>query len=155
MLPVGAQAPDFTLTDHLGGQVTLSELRGRNSVVLVFYPADFSNGCTGQLCALRDDYRRFQEAGAVVLAISAAPRFLNRAFAVRHGFQFQLLVDLFQRVARLYEAAKPGVPLLNKRVVYVIGRDGRILFAEEGMPSDARLLEALDAEPAGTIDDRR
>lgn len=143
MLPIGAIAPDFTLTDNHGERVTLSAFAGKHPVVLVFYPADFSSGCTRQLCAIRDDYSRFQEAGAIVLGISAAPWLIHRAFAERYGYQFPLLADLFQNTARRYEAV--NIPLLNRRIVYVVGKDGRIIFAEEGMPSDETILAAITA----------
>src|SRR5262245_58680077 len=104
MLAINTSAPDFRLTSDRGARVTLSSFRDRNPVVLIFYPMDFTGGCTQQLCAIRDDFAQFQQAGAVVLGISSAPRLVHRAFAARHGYQFPLLADTFQRVAKVYDA---------------------------------------------------
>jgi peroxiredoxin Q/BCP len=146
MLTIGAEAPDFTLTSDRGEHVSLSSFRGRQPVVLVFYPMDFTGGCTQQLCAIRDDHQRFVEAGALVLGVSAAPRLLHRAFSARHGYQFPLLDDRARRVAKAYETFDPRRPLVNLRTVYVVGKDGHIRFAERGMPSDDAILAALSAD---------
>ena len=69
MIEKGKQAPDFTLPSDQGGNVTLSELRGRK-VVLYFYPKDDTPGCTTEACEFRDTLPRFDELDAVVLGVS-------------------------------------------------------------------------------------
>ena len=69
MLEEGIMAPDFTLTADGGGEVSLSDYRGKQ-VVLYFYPKDDTPGCTTEACNFRDDYTEILAAGAVVLGIS-------------------------------------------------------------------------------------
>ena len=76
---VGDTAPDFTLKNQDNQDVTLSALRGK-PVVLVFYPLDFSGICTTELCAIRDDYSAFEQAGAAVFGISRDSRFTHKAY---------------------------------------------------------------------------
>ena len=59
-IEVGAEAPDFTLKDQAGNDVTLSAFRGKQNVVLVFYPFTFTGVCEGELCSLRDDLSEFE-----------------------------------------------------------------------------------------------
>ena len=74
-LAAGTEAPDFTLKDQDGNDVTLSSYRGNQNVVLVFYPFTFTGVCQGELCSLRDDLSEFESANAQVLAISCDSRF--------------------------------------------------------------------------------
>jgi peroxiredoxin len=125
-LQIGAEAPDFTLTDHTGEAVTLSELRGR-PVVLVFYPAAFTGRCTGELCSIRDELADFERADAEVLAISVDPAASLRVFAEQEGLGFRLLSDFWPHgaVALAYDAFVPEQGVAT-RATYVIDRDGRI-----------------------------
>ena len=70
MVSPGDAAPDFTLKDQDGNDVTLSKFRGEKNVVLVFYPFTFTGVCEGELCSLRDDLSEYENANAQVLAIS-------------------------------------------------------------------------------------
>src|SRR3954447_21563947 len=79
MIEAGQQAPDFTLPDQDGGDVTLSDFRGR-TVVLYFYPKADTPGCTTQACGIRDHAREYDEAGAVVLGVSPDPVSLVKKF---------------------------------------------------------------------------
>ncbi|HMD67661.1 MAG TPA: redoxin domain-containing protein, partial [Chitinivibrionales bacterium] len=72
MLDIGKTAPDFTLVSDKGDTVRLSDFRGNNYVVLIFYPGDQTPGCTKQLCAIRDDYAEFGKKGAVVFGVNPA-----------------------------------------------------------------------------------
>ncbi len=134
-LQIGEEAPDFTLTDHTGEAVTLSELRGR-PVVLVFYPAAFTGRCTGELCAIRDELAAFEDAEAEVLAISVDTAASLRVFAEQEGLRFRLLSDFWPHgaVAQAYDAflAERGTAT---RATYVIDRDGRIAAQFRVSPS--------------------
>jgi peroxiredoxin Q/BCP len=85
---VGDPAPDFTLPDHQGDDVTLSGFLGESNVVLYFYPKDFSPGCTAQACFFRDSYEDFTDMGAVVRA--RATYIIDRKGAVRHVFTSEI-----------------------------------------------------------------
>lgn len=150
MLPVGSEAPDFTLPDEQGEMVTLSSFRGKQAVVLIFYPGDETPGCTQQLCGIRDTYQAFEAAGAVVFGFNPASGERHRRFVQRHNFPFRLLVDSDRTVARDYKALMLNLgPLaIVNRTVYVVGKEGAIRFAERGAPPTAKILASLEGEQA-------
>ena len=102
-LGAGAVAPDFTLRDQHGQDVTLSALRG-TPVALVFYPFAFSGICTGELCEIRDNLAAFADEGVRLLAVSCDHMFSQRAYADAQGLTFPLLSDFWPHgaVARAY-----------------------------------------------------
>lgn len=102
-LEVGQKAPDFTLTDASGQQRTLSELRGR-PVIVYFYPAAFTPGCTTEACDFRDNLGSFQGAGYTVLGISPDPVSRLREFADAEQLSFPLLSDEDSAVAKEWGA---------------------------------------------------
>jgi peroxiredoxin Q/BCP len=134
-LTVGAEAPDFAVPDDRGRTVTLAALRGRY-VVLVFYPGDDTPGCTKQLCQFRDDWSQAKKRGVLVFGVNPQDARHHANFRKKFKFPFPLLVDQGQEVAKAYHANG----LFVKRTVYLIGRDGKILFARRGMPSPAEVL---------------
>ncbi len=92
-LTIGQPAPDFTLVNQHGEQVTLSSYKGKKNVVVVFYPFSFSGTCTGELCALRDNLASFQNEKAELLAVSCDAMHSQRAFAEKEGYKFPVLAD--------------------------------------------------------------
>jgi len=92
---VGAAAPDFTLKDQAGNDVTLSSFKGKSAVALHFYPFTFTGVCEGELCRIRDDYRDFEAAGVQVLAVSCDSRHSQRVWAEQQGFTFPVLSDFW------------------------------------------------------------
>lgn len=96
-LTAGDTAPDFTLSDQDGEDVTLSDLRG-NPVVVYFYPKDDTPGCTTQACGIRDAWGDLQEAGAVVLGVSPDDVGSHRAFAEKYDLPHRLLADVDKQV---------------------------------------------------------
>jgi peroxiredoxin len=138
-LPAGAVAPDFTLPDANKSSVTLSSFRGRQPVLLVFYPFAFSSVCTGELCRLRDELHAFTDAGVQVLAISCDTSQSLRAWALEQGFQFPLLSDFWPHgeVARAYDvfSEKAG---MAQRGTFLVDADGVIRFAEVNPPGQPR-----------------
>ena len=141
LIPVGQAVPDFEATDHQGQQVRLSELLKVGRVVLVFYPKDNTPVCTKQLCALRDDWSKFQERKVAVLGINPADKDSHAAFASKHSFPFPVVVDQNSRIAAAFGA---GGMLFTKRTVYVIDRDRKVLLAEGGVVPHDRIFAALD-----------
>jgi peroxiredoxin len=101
---VGEQAPDFELKDQHGSPVRLSSFRGTKNVVLVFYPLAFSGVCTGELCALRDDFPEVNREDVELLTVSVDSTFVLRTWADRDNFDFSLLSDFWPHgeVAKLY-----------------------------------------------------
>ena len=137
-LPVGTQAPDFSVSDQDGSRVSLSSLRGRN-VVLVFYPADDTSVCTKQLCEFRDHWAQAQARNTVVFGVNPARSAAHQKFHDKYKFPFPLLIDEGQKIAKLYQSDGWFVP---KRTVYLIGPDGTIRYSRRGKPSPEEVLAA-------------
>lgn len=101
MIQAGAEAPDFTLPDHNGDPVSLSDHAGRN-VVLYFYPRADTPGCTTQACGIRDRGPEYAALDAVVIGVSPDPVAAVRKFHDRHGLDFTLLADEDHAVCEAY-----------------------------------------------------
>ena len=139
LLATGSEAPDFSVSDEQGRLVRLSDYRGKQPVVLVFYPMDETPTCRGQLCELRDNWDLFTKRGVAVFGVNPGGAASHEKFKQHHAFPFPLLVDQGKQVAKKYGADG----LVIKRSVYAIGKDGRIVFAERGKPSSETILAAI------------
>jgi mycoredoxin-dependent peroxiredoxin len=148
---VGSEAPDFTLRDERGEEVTLSSLRGRN-VVLVFYPLAFSGICTKELHDITDLKDQFAGATAEVYGISVDSPFALNAFKRDEGLSAHLLSDFHPKgaVAREYDAYLDEVGIAT-RATYVIDKDGKIAWKQVTHPGEVRdqqqVITALAACP--------
>ena len=91
----GQEAPDFELKDQHGQPVRLSSFRGAKNVVLVFYPLAFSGVCTGELCALRDEFPEISREDVELLTVSADSTFVLRKWSDTENFGFGLLSDFW------------------------------------------------------------
>jgi peroxiredoxin Q/BCP len=128
MLSTGDQAPDFTLQDQTGQQVSLDGLLADGPVVLFFYPKAMTTGCTKESCHFRDLAGEFAEVGAQRVGISADKVDKQAAFDAKHSLGYPLLSDADRKVASAFGVKRPG-PIFNKRATFVIGADRRILAA--------------------------
>ena len=125
MLKTGTSAPDFTLPDEDGNSVSLSELLADGAMILYFYPADFTPGCTKEACDIRDIHGELAEAGLQVVGVSPQDADSHRRFRDKHGLPFRLLCDTDKAVIRRYDADGPlGIGV--RRVTYLIAADGTI-----------------------------
>jgi thioredoxin-dependent peroxiredoxin len=140
LIPVGQKAPDFEASDQTGHPVRLSKLLKKGEVVLIFYPGDFTPGCTKQLCAVRDDWSQFQKRGATVVGINPADAAKHARFATQYGFPFPLIADAGSRITAAYGARGPSA---TQRTVYVIRKDGTVALAERGMVAHEEIFAAL------------
>ncbi|MQY28426.1 peroxiredoxin [Nocardia aurantia] len=129
MLQVGDDAPEFELSDQNGETVRLSAVLEKGPVVLFFYPAALSPGCTREACHFRDIVGEFAERGASILGISADDVAKQKKFDDTHRLGYPLLADTDGNVARAYGLKRriPGIPA--KRGTFVIGSDRKILAA--------------------------
>lgn len=132
-LKAGDQAPDFTLYNSEKEQVSLSDYRGSN-VVLLFFPQAFTGVCTKELCTMRDDIAYYEGLNAQILAISVdSVNTLNR-FKQDQNFNFPLLSDFNKNVSTAYDALYEefafGMKGVSKRSAFVIDADGVIRYAE-------------------------
>jgi peroxiredoxin Q/BCP len=123
----GDLAPDFELPDENGQVRRLSELLGHGPVVLFFYPAAMTYGCTKESCHFRDLAAEFGAAGAQRVGISADPVSKQKQFSDKHTFDFPLLSDAHRVVAGQFGVRRSIGMLGNKRTTFVIGTDRRII----------------------------
>ena len=137
-LSVGDIAPDFTLLNHQGEEVKLSEFRGK-SVVLYFYPKDDTPGCTKEACSFRDNLPNFEKLGVKVFGISADSTASHKKFVGKYGLNFSLLSDVNKQVINLYEAGGISV----KRISYLLDPDGKIFKAYDKVKPDEHAAEVL------------
>ena len=150
MVDVGQAAPDFTLRDQDGAEVTLSSFRGERNVVLIFYPLSFTGVCQGELCAVRDDLSRFQNDDVQVLSVSVDSVPTHKKWAEEQGYTFPLLSDFWPHGAT---AAAYGVfneeRGLAVRGTFVIDKQGVVAWKVVNAIPDARdqaeYLQALAA----------
>lgn len=156
-LPVGVAAPDFTLPDKGGNPVTLSGLRGR-PVALVFYPLDWSPGCSVQLELYQQEHEEFAARGVQLLGISVDSIYSHGAWSAVRGIEFPLLSDFQPRgaVARDYRVWREHDGF-SERALYLLDSDGVIRWAHVSpqlhhLPDFDELVAALDlvAESATT-----
>ncbi len=122
---VGDQAPDFELRDQHGTPVRLSSFRGVKNVVLVFYPLAFSGVCTGELCAIRDEFPEVNGDDVELLTISVDSTYAHRVWADAEHFEFGLLSDFWPHgeVAKLYGVFDPERGIAT-RGTFIIDKDG-------------------------------
>jgi peroxiredoxin len=142
-IEVGAVAPDFTLKDQNGEDVTLSSFRGQKNVLIVFYPLAFTGVCTGELCSVRDNLGDFVNDAVQTLTISVDSMPTHKIFAEREGYQFPLLSDFWPHgeVARAYGVFNEERGIAN-RGTFLVDKEGIVRFAEMNLPGQARDQQA-------------
>ena len=139
-LKPGQKAPEFTLKDQAGREVSLSAFAGKH-VVVYFYPKDYTPICTAEACSFRDQYEDFLAAGAEVIGISTDDERSHASFAEKHRLPFTLLSDPGGTARSAY-----GVPggIFPGRVTFVIDREGTIVHAfSSALSADKHVAEAL------------
>ena len=131
---VGEKAPDFKLPYATQEEVKYNPAEGMGlaqysgkTVVLAFYPADWSPGCTTELCTFRDTFKDLDQLGAVILGISGDYVFSHHEWAKHHGLKFPLLSDHDHTVAKAYASYDPQWGY-NKRTIYVIDGSGIVRY---------------------------
>ena len=153
LLPPGAAAPPFELTNNQGAKVTLAGLRGK-PVVLAFYPADWSPVCGDQMALYNEVLPVFQEFGAQILGLSVDSRWCHGAFAENRRLRFPLLADFEPKgaVARSYGAYRDADGT-SERALFVIDAGGVIRWSYLSPigvnPGADGIVEALEALQKG------
>lgn len=152
MLPVGARAPEFTLPDQDGNDRSLSSLLNGGPLILYFYPADFTPGCTREACAIRDLYHEIRQLGLNVAGVSPQSPDSHSRFRARNHLPFTLLCDQEKLVARMYEVNGPlGIGV--RRATFLIDPTRRITAAVRADfrigRHEAFIREALAASRGG------
>lgn len=129
----GQKAPDFTLFDSDKNEVTLSEMKGSN-VVLLFFPLAFTGVCTKEVCSVRDNMAVYNDANAKVLGVSVDNVFVLDKFKQDNNLQFPLLSDYNKEVIKDYGVVHDtfafGMKEVGKRSAFVLDKDGVVQYAE-------------------------
>ena len=130
-LKEGSKAPAFTLPASTGGQISLGDYQGKQTIVLYFYPKDMTPGCTQEACSFRDLSEEFAAAGAVILGVSTDDLDSHGEFVARHDLTFPLLSDGDAKVGEAYGVWKERNTYGKKhmgieRTTFVIDREGVI-----------------------------
>ncbi|KAG1334373.1 putative Peroxiredoxin Q, chloroplastic [Cocos nucifera] len=145
----GDVPPPFTLKDQNGRNVSLTRFKGR-PVVVYFYPADETPGCTKEACAFRDSYEKFKKARAEVVGISGDDPASHKAFATKYGLPFTLLSDEGNMVRKEWGVPSDLFGVLPGRQTYVIDRNGVVQLVynnqfqpEKHVEETLKLLQSL------------
>jgi mycoredoxin-dependent peroxiredoxin len=149
-IEIGQEAPDFTLKDPAGEDVTLSSFRGSRNVVLVFYPLAFSSVCTRQLTEIGEHEARYAEGGAQVIGVSVDSRYSQGRFAQELGLTDTILLADFEpkgAVSRSYGVYRDDLGF-SGRASFVIDKTGVVrgvsLAENPGiMPDEEEYFRAL------------
>ncbi len=131
-LKVGDTAPDFTLPSTHGGTVALSEFRGKQNVVLAFYPAAFTGGCTKEMQAYQLNLGKFEGAETQVFGLSTDNVPSQRKFAEELGVKFPMLSDFLKRDVSTQYGVLNEARGVSNRTTFVVDKEGVIQHVEEG-----------------------
>jgi peroxiredoxin len=151
---VGQSAPDFELPWATQEKLylsrnewlKLSSMQGSN-VILAFYPADWSGGCTTEICTFRDSWNDLAKLDAKLLAISGDYVFSHQEWAKHHKLDFPLLQDHDHAIAKLFGSYQPALGGINKRTVYLIDKKGVVRYKNLAFKAGAKEdYETLRAE---------
>ena len=141
LLAVGAAAPDVAGEDPAGKTVRVSDNRGK-AVVVYFYPADGTPGCTKEACAFRDAWTKLDQAGVVVVGVSSNSAESHRKFQQEHHLPFALAADESGAIASSYGVGKKlwGYD----RVSFLIGKDGKVAKVWPSVDPGVHANEVID-----------
>ncbi len=135
MLDIGARAPEFILNDHEGNETSLTDLIKNGPLILYFYPADFTPGCTKEACSIRDIHNDIQSVGLQVAGVSPQDADSHRRFREEHNLPFTLLCDPEKVAIKMYDVDGPfGVGV--RRATFLITQDRKI---QDAMLADVRI----------------
>ena len=143
---VGTEAPDFTLRSSAKEDVTLSSFRGKQNVLLAFYPLAFTGTCTAELCAFTDDFSQFASHHTAVLPISVDSTDTLREYKAKYQMPFELLSDFKRVVSRAYGVLNEEKFYANRAYV-IVDRQGVVRWVwQESKNGERRETAQLLAE---------
>lgn len=130
---IGQQAPDFSLYDSDKKKVSLSDLKGKN-VLILFFPQAFTGTCTKELCSTRDNIALYNQANALVLGISVDSVFTLAKYKEEQQLNFPLLSDFNKETSAgygaLYDSFVFDMKGVSKRSAFVVDKEGKVRYAE-------------------------
>jgi peroxiredoxin Q/BCP len=140
MIKSGERAPEFTLPDETATDRSLTALLSAGAIILYFYPADFTPGCTRQACVLRDLQSDIQQSGLTVVGISPQSPASHAKFKAKYGLPFVLLSDQQKTVIKMYGVNGPlGIGV--RRASYLIDGSRRV---RDAVLADFRIARHAD-----------
>ncbi|MEM6512324.1 MAG: peroxiredoxin [Pseudomonadota bacterium] len=140
MLKTGAKAPEFVLPDDSGEEVSLSDLLQDGPLVLYFYPADFTPGCTKEACAIRDIHDDLLSVGLNIVGVSPQDAASHTTFREKYELPFTLLSDVDKTVVNMFGVDGPlGIGV--RRATFLIAQDRRI---QDAIVADIRIGRHTD-----------
>jgi len=132
-LTIGQSAPNFTLFNTEKKEISLTDYKGKN-VVLLFFPLAFTGVCTAELCNIRDNYNSYTSLNAEVIGISVDSLFVLEKFKNSENYNFDLLSDFNKTASKdydtLYETFAFGMQGVSKRSAFVVDKNGILQYAE-------------------------
>lgn len=132
-LTIGQSAPNFTLFNTEKKEISLTDYKGKN-VVLLFFPLAFTGVCTAELCNIRDNYNVYTSLNAEVIGISVDSLFVLEKFKNSENYNFDLLSDFNKTASKdydtLYETFAFGMQGVSKRSAFVVDKNGILQYAE-------------------------
>ncbi|MCW2762442.1 MAG: putative peroxiredoxin [Marmoricola sp.] len=151
-LSIGNLAPDFTLRDQHGQDITLSTYAKGKLALIVFFPFAFSGVCTGELSGLRDRLGDFETDHSTLLAMSCDPMHTQRAVADRDGIFFPLLSDFWPHgVTTKAYGVFDDISGAPRRSSFIVDREGRVGWAAHNATGEARDLDEHAASLAALV----
>jgi len=147
-MDVNDKAPEFTLPDQNGDEISLKDLRGK-WIVLYFYPRADTPGCTIEACKFRDSYSKIQKTGAVLLGISPDTSKAQKKFEEKFSLPFPLLADADKKIAHAFDVMQEknmyGKKVMGvARTTFVIGPDGKIKYVFRKVKPEGHSAEVLE-----------
>lgn len=141
-LHAGDRAPEFSLSAHPSGVISLKDFIGKKNVILAFYPKDDTPGCTREMCSFSDDLEKFNNANTQVLGISCDTVDSHGKFAAKHNLTVPLLADDQRSVGKAYGTVRED-KANAERMLFVIDKEGVIRYIHTGMPTNEELLATV------------
>jgi peroxiredoxin Q/BCP len=136
----GDKAPGFTAQDQDGKTVSLADFKGKQAVLLYFYPKDNTPGCTKEACGFRDSLNDLKKQGVAVLGVSMDDAKSHKKFIADHNLNFPLLVDADAKITDSY-GVKHANGKMARRVSFLINKDGKITHVTDNPSADKHLAE--------------
>ncbi len=127
-LKVGDIIPAFTLKDQNGNDFNIDLYRGKQPLVIYFYPKDDTPGCTKEACAFRDAYESFNDMGVKVIGISSDSVRSHKNFTEKYRLPFTLLSDPGQKVRQMFGVSGDMLGMIPGRTTYIIDKNGMIVY---------------------------
>lgn len=147
-IEVGAEAPDFTLKTQDEKEWKLSDQKGK-TVVLLWYPLDWSPTCTKENCQLAGDFPTFGDNNATIVGISRDSTWSHKAYKAANNIPYDLLADPMLEVTKTFGLEHPKVPFISHRATVIVDKDGKVAMVQvQESTGDARDLDAVKAKVA-------